>query len=210
MKRLENILKKRDCTAKAVQEKNMISQHEMLRLVRERLSDKRFEHTLRVMKEAKKLAPILGADAEKANIAALLHDVTKHMPAHEQLNYCEKAGIILGVVEKNEPKILHAITGGLLARDLCGIEDEDILNAVRYHTTGRAGMSPLEKTIYLADYIEEGRDFPGVDGLRKAVYEDINKGLLKAFDNSIWEVMQKGAMIHPDTIEGRNDVLLRR
>lgn len=179
-------------------------------IVRHRLPQKRFLHSVGVVKEAQKLSALCGADPEKASIAAILHDITKPLPTEEQLKICKEAGVVLNLVEQHETKVLHAITGAIMAKKLCGIEEPEILSAIRYHTTGKANMSPLEKVIYLADFIEEGRTFEGVDMLREAVYQNVEDGLLKAFDFSILEVVQKGAMLHPDSIEGRNDLLARR
>lgn len=179
-------------------------------IVRQRLPQKRFFHSLGVAREAQKLSLLCGADPQKAHIAAILHDITKPLSDEEQLKLCEESGIILNVVERQETKVLHAITGAVIAQKLCDVNDKDILSAIRYHTTGKANMSPLEKVIYLADFIEEGRTFEGVEELREAIYCNVEDGLLKALDFSILEVMQKGSMIHPDTVDARNYLLIGR
>ncbi|MPN45177.1 hypothetical protein SDC9_192744 [bioreactor metagenome] len=113
-------------------------------------------------------------------------------------------------MEKIEPKLLHQITGAAVAKETFQIEDPQILSAIRCHTTAKSDMTPLEISIYLADFTEPGRDYEGVDKLREIVYSDIEEGLLAALDFSIREILGKGSLLHPDTIEARNEILLRR
>lgn len=128
-------------------------------LAREKLSSHRFEHTLRVVDSARLLARKYGANDRKAKIAALLHDIMKDTSHREQLNMIEKSATILSCVDRVSPNIWHSIAGAAYVCDELGIDDEDIYNAVYYHTTGRAGMSKLEKVIYVADYISADRTY---------------------------------------------------
>ncbi len=180
----------------------------MMQEVAKRMDETRYIHSLGVADEAVRLAERLGADTDKARIAGLLHDITKTLKAEEHLQLCEKFGIIYNYVENSEKKLLHALTGAALAKADFGIEDEEILDAIRCHTTAKPSMSKIALALYLADYTEPNRNYEGVDELRKAVDEDIYKGLLLGLDFAINSVMQKGALLHPDTVEARNWYIL--
>ncbi len=160
----------------------------------------RVRHVLGVEEEAARLAEKYGADVEKARVAALLHDCTKRLTPEEHLALCERYGVMLDEAERRAPKLLHAKTGAALARAVFG-EDDAICDAIRWHTTGRADMTMLEKVIYLADYIEPSRDFDGVETLRAAVYKDIDKGLALGLRMSIEEVSAHGGPVHHNTLE---------
>jgi len=167
------------------------------------LKNKRIPHVLGTEQEAVRLAQRYGADVEKARIAALLHDCTKKLTMEEQLELCEKYGIQLDELERVALKLLHSKTGAEIARDVFGV-DEEIYSAIWYHTTGHADMTKLEKIIYLADYIEPTRDFPGVEELRRACYEDLDKGLLLGLEMSIAEMTAMGNPVHHATVEARS------
>ena len=167
------------------------------------LKHKRIPHVLGTEREAIRLAERYGANVEKARVAALLHDCTKKLEMDEQLALCELYGIELDELEQKALKLLHSKTGAEIARDMFGVDDE-IYSAIRWHTTGRAGMTKLEKIIYLADYIEPTRDFPGVDELRKACYEDLDGGLLLGLEMSIQEMTNMGNPVHHATVEARD------
>lgn len=171
------------------------------------LKPKRMPHVLGTEHEAAVLARRYGADVTSARIAALLHDCTKKLSMEEQLALCEQYGIALDELERKNLKLLHAKTGAAIARDLFGVSDE-IYWAIYWHTTGKADMTKLEKVIYLADYIEPSREFPGVEKLRRAVHADLEHGLLMALEDSIEEMRQRGNPVHPNTVEAR-DYLLR-
>ena len=171
------------------------------------LKPKRMPHVLGTEHEAAVLARRYGADVTSARIAALLHDCTKKLSMEEQLALCEQYGIALDELGRKNLKLLHAKTGAAIARDLFGVSDE-IYWAIYWHTTGKADMTKLEKVIYLADYIEPSRDFPGVEKLRRAVHADLEHGLLMALEDSIEEMRQRGNPVHPNTVEAR-DYLLR-
>ena len=171
---------------------------------REHLSPDRYAHVLRVADYAAQLAPIHGLDSYRAYIAALAHDCTKYMDDRAQLEYFEKNGIRLTADELETPKIYHQISGAHFARKRFGIEDGDILNAVRYHTTGREGMSRLEKLICLADSIEPGRDYPGADMMRQTARTSLDRALLMSFDRLIEFIKQRGLNMNEKTLKARD------
>ena len=167
------------------------------------LKHKRIPHVLGTEQEAIRLAERYGADVEKARVAALLHDCTKKLDMPAQLALCGQYGIALDELEQRALKLLHSKTGAAIARDVFGVDDE-IYSAIWYHTTGHADMTKLEKIIYLADYIEPSRDFPGVDTLRKVCYEDLDKGLLLGLEMTIEEMTAMGNPVHRATVEARD------
>lgn len=167
------------------------------------LKAKRCAHVLGMAATAVKLAEKYGADAHRAEVAGLLHDCTKKLSMAEQLALCERYGIVLDELEKKALKLLHAKTGAALARDVFGVDDE-IYNAILWHTTGRPNMTALEKVIYLADFIEPTRDFPGVDTLRRTVWEDLDRGLLMGLEMTVEEMQKMGNPIHVNTLTARD------
>ena len=139
----------------------ILNKKERLALIREletELAFGRFIHTMEVASTAANLAMCYGEDPAKAELAGLLHDCAKCMSLNKMLKICEKSGVPLSDIEKTSGSLLHSKAGAVLAACKYGVEDEDILNAIRYHTTGRPGMSLLEKIVFVADYIEPGRD----------------------------------------------------
>lgn len=172
------------------------------------LKPKRMPHVLGTEQEAVRLVRRYGGDETQARIAALLHDCTKKLDMAQQLALCEKYGIMLDELEQKALKLLHSKTGAAIARDVFGVEDA-VYDAILYHTTGKPDMTRLEKIIYLADYIEPTRDFPGVDELRKTVYEDLDKGLLMGLTMTIQEMEEMGNPVHHLTRDAR-DYLLKR
>ena len=164
------------------------------------LKPKRMPHVLGTEREAAFLAEKYGGDVTAARIAALLHDCTKKLDMDRQLSLCRHYGIDLDPLEQVSLKLLHSKTGAAVARDKFGVTDE-IYNAIYYHTTGKADMTLLEKIIYLADYIEPSRSFPGVEELRAAVHEDLDRGLCQALADSIRELQGYGSPVHPNTRE---------
>ena len=167
------------------------------------LKYQRIPHVLGTEQEAIRLAERYGADVEKARVAALLHDCTKKLNMEQQLELCRRYGIELDELEQKALKLLHAKTGAAVARDVFGV-DEDIYSAIWWHTTGHGDMTLLEKIIYLADYIEPSRNFPGVDKLRRACYKDLDEGLLLGLEMTIQEMTDMGNPVHRATIEARD------
>lgn len=167
------------------------------------LNHRRIPHVLGTEQEAVRLAKRWGADVDKARRAALLHDCTKKLSLSEQLALAECFQVPLDEMERREIKLLHAKTGAGVAEAVFGTDGE-ITNAIRWHTTGRGNMTLLEKVIYLADYIEPNRDFPGVEDLRQACYKDLDGGLLLGLEMTIGEMESRNAPIHPKTLEARD------
>lgn len=189
-------------------EKAVYNMAQFRELLKSRLSEKRYYHSLMVSKAAGELAQKYGGDVEKAEFAGLVHDIEKDSSTTAQLQKVEKYSIILDNVEAAAPKLLHAICGAAVLKNEYHIEDADLLNAIRYHTTARAGMSLLEKIIYLADYISADRDYNGVEQLRRTVHTSLEAGMDIALEFSIQELLQKRAPIHIDTVRARNALIL--
>ena len=173
-----------------------------------RLSGYRYTHTLGVERAAIWLARQYGGDEQKCAMAACLHDITKRLSCEEQLYLCDKYDIIPSDVEKKEWKMLHGKTAAAIARHEYGAP-RDVVEAIACHTTGRANMTPLDKIVYLADYIEENRVFEGVETARALAKEDMDRALLYCFDASLVELVGRAKLIHADTIAARNDLIER-
>ena len=149
------------------------------------LSEKRYEHTLGVSFTSVCLAMKYGEDIDKARIAGLLHDCAKYLDDDKLIFLCKKYDLGISESEKKSPYLLHGKVGALIARKKFRIEDEDIINAITYHTTGRIGMSLLEKIVFIADYIEPQREeIPNLALIRKTAFEDIDLCLIKIFENT--------------------------
>ena len=185
-------------------DKVLVSLNEARDWAKEKMRPKRFEHTLRVMSQACEIAKHWNVDTYKAALSALLHDNARDLGLDKLLKLVKSYKIKLTCLEKSQPVLLHASVGAELARVELGIEDEVVLNAVRYHTTARARMAMLEKTIYLADYTEPERSFAGIEKVRRLVFEDVNDALKTALDQSIVYVVKRKRLIHPRTVDARN------
>ena len=167
----------------------------------------RYQHSLGVCSEAVKLAEMYGEDHDKAYFAGLLHDCAKGCSKGEQIELCKKFGVELDEAALACPAVIHAPLGAEIARREFGIKDEEILDAIRYHTVARAGMTELDKIIYVADMIEPMRDYDGVDELRELAYKNLDKAVLEALKQSIRFNLEKNSVIHPNTLEAWNDIL---
>ena len=164
------------------------------------LKPSRVAHVIGCEAEAVQLAKRWGEDPENAAEAGILHDITKKLVLSDQLILCRKYGIINDNAEERNFKLLHAKTGAAVARALFGISDE-VYNAIRWHTTGKPDMTLLEKIIYMADYIEPNRDFPGVEELRKLAYEDLDKAMALGLEMSLEDIKSSGQEPYKDTVE---------
>ena len=169
------------------------------------LKNKRIPHVLGTEQEAIRLALHYGADVNKARVAALLHDCTKKLEMDDQMALCRQYGIQLDELEKTALKLLHSKTGAEIARDVFGV-DEEIYLAINWHTTGRAGMSLLEKIIYMADYIEPTRDFDGVDELRRVTYKDLDAGLEMGLSMTVEDMYRRGNPVHSATLAALDEL----
>lgn len=162
---------------------------------------------MEVASVARDMARIFGLNEDKAYLAGILHDYAKGIPGHELLALAKQNNILEDDVEAQSPDLLHAPVGAfLLARDE-GLLDDEILDAIRYHTLGRVGMTDLEKALFLADMIEPGRDFPGIERLHCLVRRDLDQGMIQAIDSTLRYCMEQGRLIHPRTVLVRNYLL---
>ncbi|MCP3762663.1 bis(5'-nucleosyl)-tetraphosphatase (symmetrical) YqeK [Domibacillus sp. A3M-37] len=177
-----------------------------LELVKVQLTDKRYTHTLGVMETAVMLAKRYGADVKKAELAAIFHDYAKFRPKEEmkQILIDEQEDVRL---LQFHHELWHAPAGAALVRKEAGVKNEEVLSAIRWHTTGRPGMTRLEKIVYLADYIEPGRLFPGVDDVRTIAEQNLDDAVLAAVKNSIIFLMNKQQPVFPVTMDTYNDFI---
>ncbi len=182
---------------------------EMSEKLKNVLSEKRFIHSLGVMETAVKMAKRFGADPEKTAIAGLLHDCAKEFSKEELFELCEKYNISLDPVSKENSGLIHGFVGAEIARECYGIDDDEIYEAIYYHTVSKPDMSLMTKIIYIADLVEPGRTFDGVENIRKLLEEDIDKALVLQIDGTIRLLLSKGAMIHTNTIDTRNYYLTK-
>ena len=173
------------------------------------LTDLRYRHTLGVAQTAVKLAGLYGVDSNKAEIAALLHDIARDFDDSLLLENCRKYNIEPDETERAVPALLHGRVGAEIAAERFNITDGEILDPVRYHTTGRKNMTIPDEILFLADMIEPGRDFPGIAELRELAFKDLDLAVLAGLDSTINYVIERGLTIHPASIEARN-VLVRK
>lgn len=181
---------------------------EYKKIIKSMMSESRYNHCVNVSKEAVKLAKRYGGDEEKAAVAGILHDITKEMLKEEQLQIMLDSGIILDDIQKNAPKLWHGISGSIYIKKHFGIEDEDILNAICYHTTGRAGMSLLEKIIFVADFTSEDRTYKGVATMRKKSRKSLESAMIYGFKFTFSDLSSRELAIHPDELACYNEIVL--
>lgn len=179
-------------------------------VLKKNLKEKRYQHCLNVAESAVMLAKKYGADVKKAYTAGLLHDITKELPKNEQLKLVSNFGIIMSGLEKETEKLWHAITGSFYIREILKINDAEIFDAIRYHTTGKEGMSLFTKIIYIADYISCDRDYYGVKEMRKAANTDLDYAVYIATEFTVNDLKQRGKQIHPDTLLAYKECLKKR
>ncbi|MCL6456691.1 MAG: bis(5'-nucleosyl)-tetraphosphatase (symmetrical) YqeK [Gorillibacterium sp.] len=180
--------------------------NELMEAVRRELPVKRWEHTLGVMQSAKELAHKYGADPDKAELAGLLHDFCKYWPTERQRLVILESELPNELLNYDKP-LWHAPVGAYVVSQEFGIKDEDVLNAIRYHTSGRVGMTLLEKVVCLADYIEPGRVYPEVETIRLLAETSLEKPLIAGFDSTIHYLLTKGEKIYPLTLLSRNALI---
>ena len=177
--------------------------------LKQKLSAKRFKHSAGVADLAKHLAKKYGADPDKAYLAGWVHDCAKELSLADMQEIIKENGLQLDAQMMQSRALLHGPCGSLLTRSRYGIEDADVASAIYFHTTGQPGMTLLEKIIFLADYIEPSRDFPGVDKLRKKAEKNLDEAVLAAYDSTISHLLDQEAYIYNLTFLGRNDLVLR-
>lgn len=168
------------------------------------LSAKRYGHCLNVAAECRKLAVKYGEDSDKAYFAGLLHDICKELPDEEQLELVRRSSFTVCREELETRSLWHAVAGAYFVKTEFGIEDIDLLNSIRFHTVGRAGMSRLEEIVYLGDLISADRDYKDVGKMRKLAYTSLNGAMFEALSFSMKSVVKKGGLIPLCTAEGYN------
>jgi len=174
-----------------------MNREQALRLVREQITEHRYQHTLGVVETAIKLAERYGGDVQKAEPKEEMEQIIKEQHMDQRLlSY--------------HSELWHAPVGAYLVKEEAGIEDEEVLNAIRFHTSGRVGMTLGEKIVYLADYIEPGRHFPGVEEVREMAKKDLDTALIQAVKNTIQFLMKKNQPIFPDTFDTYNDLVSKK
>ena len=178
-------------------------------LVRGRLSDKRYEHTINVKKMAVKLAKQYGADEEKAALAAILHDSAKEISKDEMSEIMRQYTQYAAGGESRPTPVWHGICASILARTQWGVEDEAILSAIACHTAGKPGMSKLDKIVYLADMTSAERDWPGVNKLRKLELKDLDAAMLAALKQTNDFVLSQGKPLDPVSKAAYDDIKAR-
>ena len=185
---------------------------EMRRELQSRLKKSRFAHSIGVANTAVKLAKKFDVDEEKSYITGLLHDCAREFENDELPAQAVKRGIKIGEVEKNSPLLLHAYIGAKMISEIYGVDDKEISQAIYRHTVGAKNMTALDKIIYFADMIEPNRNYPGVEKLRDLAEtsDNLDEIILTAMNESIIFVVKKNSLLHPDTIDARNFLLLKR
>lgn len=184
----------------------MISEQEAKRLAKRNLSEKRYAHTMNVRKLAVQLAEKNGVSTEKASLAAILHDIAKEVPRGELLQIFADNGIIANNAENRPFPVWHGLAAAILAKTKYGVDDEEILSAIRCHTAGRAGMSTLDKIIYMADMASAERSYPEAEALRNHALENLDKATVEGLGMSIAWLKADGRNVDGETLEAYADL----
>ncbi len=184
-----------------------MSEQSLERILEKKLDRRIYLHSLGVAQSAMELARRYGESREKAYRAGLVHDFGKRYGPEELRLKARRLGLKLDAITLQEPQLLHAPVGAFLVRNELKIEDMQIVRAVAYHTTGSPRLDLLGRLIYLADFIEKGRSYPGVDRLRELAFSDLQRALLTAVENTIRRVLSRGSLLHPLSVAFRNDLL---
>lgn len=178
----------------------------LLQQVRLQMDEKRFQHTLGVAETARRLAERYGADPDKAELAGYVHDYCKQWPTERMREYLIRYDLPQDLAD-GDKHLWHAFVGAIVIQNELGITDPEVLQAVRYHTTGRVNMSLLEKVVCLADYIEPNRSFPGVEEIRRRAEEDVDQALALALGGTIRDLIERKKQVYPLTLLAYNDLL---
>ncbi len=180
----------------------------LIEQVRKRLKDKRFKHTISVQQEALRLSRLYHCNIENASTAAILHDLCRDDSIETLNSYVKKFN--LDNIYLNNKSLSHAKVAALIIQAELNISHTEVINAIAFHTTGRANMSLLEKIIFLSDMIEENRKFDGINELRELAYKDIDSACLMALDHTIKYVIEKKEYLHIDTLLARNNLIINK
>ncbi|ACT02648.1 bis(5'-nucleosyl)-tetraphosphatase (symmetrical) YqeK [Paenibacillus sp. JDR-2] len=183
-----------------------MNREQMIESVKSQMPEKRWKHVEGVMETSIILAGRFGEDPVKAELAAILHDVAKYWPIAKMEQIIREQQLDQGLLN-HDKALWHAEVGYWVAEHEYGVKDREVLDAIRYHTSGRVGMTKLDKVVCLADYMEPGRDFPGIDRIRELSETSLEQALIAGFDSTIFFLLEKGNRIYPLTVESRNDLI---
>ncbi|RNB82338.1 HD domain-containing protein [Brevibacillus fluminis] len=182
------------------------TREQLLSQVRAQMHEKRYLHTLGVAESARKLAERFGADPDKAELAGYVHDYCKCWPIPKLHTYLLRYDLPQDIIE-GEKELWHAFVGANVIQSELEITDPEVIQAVRYHTTGRVGMSLLEKIVCVADYIEPQRSFPGVEKIRELAVKDLDQALSEALGGTIAMLIERKKTVYPLTLLAYNDLV---
>lgn len=183
---------------------------EIRALLEKSLPPKRYQHSMRVYETALALGKRHHAEEAKVALAALLHDCGREIPVKESVEKARALGLPVDFIEAGQPVLLHAKIGACLATQKYGVTDSEVLEAIRCHTTGAETLSLTARIVFLADMLEPGRRFPGVEELRRLAREDLEQAMFTAYRDTICYLLEAGALIHPAAIAGYNRLALQR
>ncbi len=181
---------------------------EILDWIKNKTDDELYCHSFATQEMAVKLAGIYNVDEYRAMMAGLLHDCAKQLSHKELISYAKSFNIELDEIRIIQPGLLHAPVGAKIVQAELGISDSEILHAIAVHNTGSSGMSKLDKILFLADATENNRDYPGVEDIREiSLSGNLNEALLTAIDMKIYHVIDRKYLLHPMSVEARNDII---
>lgn len=183
---------------------------EIRALLEKSLPPKRYQHSMRVYETALALGKRHHAEEAKVALAALLHDCGREIPAKESVEKARALGLPVDFTEASQPVLLHAKIGAYLATQKYGVTDPEVLEAIRCHTTGAETLSLTARVVFLADMLEPGRKFPGVEELRRLAREDLEQAMFTAYRHTICYLLEAGALIHPAAIAGYNRLAVQQ
>lgn len=183
---------------------------EYINYLKKALNEHRFQHSLNVADECAVLAQKYDYDSDRAYLCGLLHDVCKNDSKENMLKIFNKFGIMLDDIQKTQFKLWHSIAGAAFIQEKFSVNDREIIDAIRYHTTGRENMTKLDKILYLADFISADRNFEGVDALRKAASDNLDKAVVACLKFSINELCEINKPIHIDTLKAYNSMIIEK
>lgn len=185
----------------------MINTKKIDEYLKKNLKKKRYKHVMGTVAAAEHLAKVYDADIEKAKLAALLHDSAKHMDNDEVVFLSKEYGFAVDEIYESQPELLHGAAGAYIAKNVFAIHDEEILDAITYHTVPSMNPSKLDKIVSVADLIEETRDYPGVDELRKIAEDGLDKVFLNVLERVIIHVLERGQLLHVNSVIVYNNLL---
>ncbi len=174
--------------------------------IKERLTEHRYIHSIGVMKKAEELARFYGLDSKKARLIGIVHDIAKQMKPSEIEEYISKYNVELDEIEKSNTELIHAKIGADISKRKYNFDDQ-MVEAVKYHTTGHPNMDMMAKIIFIADKIEENRNYEGVEEKRQLAFLNIDKAIIETIEYTTKDSINRGKMIHTDSIDTRNYLL---